>query len=401
MVAINRRSTTPVFRTITWISIVLCTSFLSFYIGIWIGIQTTSSSSSEDSVVHAPTFNNLYSDGDVQQKAEILAKHMVSSQLDDLCKGYNSSTDRDIQHTTSGSSNLFSKSIQHFAQGLVKVSKDDLMSTFDFGVPPNPNTKSYDALILYNKHDSLPSNKTISRAAQYKDPTQQTLPHISAKEATENCDTMNVVLTNNPGNTRQCLALVGGQYQSYHIQRWMRRRSDNKGMLDPSMPLILTSKGYTANGKQEFVPPKEKHVKAHQQKLLTYLTEIDSIKANLREILKKISIHNTVVVLTCNQGQSELLMNFACSANARGFDLSNLLVFPTDTETDELAKRMGLTTFYEEKLMASIPKKEAASYGDSVFTSVMFAKRKDDKTIQDDVHRFEGTVQILAYDDKV
>jgi len=29
------------------------------------------------------------------------------------------------------------------------------------------------------------------------------------------------------------------------------------------------------------------------------------------------------------------------------------------------------------------------------------AKRKDDKTIQDDVHRFEGTVQILAYDDKV
>ena len=29
------------------------------------------------------------------------------------------------------------------------------------------------------------------------------------------------------------------------------------------------------------------------------------------------------------------------------------------------------------------------------------AKRKDDKAIQDDVHRFEGTVQILAYDDKV
>ena len=154
----------------------------------------------------------------------------------------------------------------------------------------------------------------------------------------------------------------------------MRRRPDNKGKLDPSMPLKLTSKGYTANGKQEFVPPKEKHVKAHQQKLLTYLTEIDSIKANLREILKKISKQNTVVVLTCNQGQSELLMNFACSANARGFDLSNLLVFPTDRETDELAKRMGLTTFYEEKLMASIPKKEAASYGDSVFTSVMFAK---------------------------
>jgi len=67
-------------------------------------------------------------------------------------------------------------------------------------------------------------------------------------------------------------------------------------------------------------------------------------------------------------------MNFACSARARGFDLKNVLVFPSDLETKELAEGMGLMTFYEEKMMASVPKVEANVYGDSIFTSVMFAK---------------------------
>ena len=36
----------------------------------------------------------------------------------------------------------------------------------------------------------------------------------------------------------------------------------------------------------------------------------------------------TVIVMTCNRGQSELLMDFACSARARGLDLQNVVVFP-------------------------------------------------------------------------
>ena len=89
------------------------------------------------------------------------------------------------------------------------MAKDDLMQTFDFGVPPNPNTERMDALLLYNKKEALPSNESLAKAARYVDPTKP-LPKLSAKTATENCDAMNVVLLNNPGNTRQCLALVGG-----------------------------------------------------------------------------------------------------------------------------------------------------------------------------------------------
>ena len=369
-------SSPPLFRTFTWIFIVLCASFLSFYLGVWTGIQASSSSGGKTNNLYAP---NCLDDKDVQRRVEALAKEKVSSQLEDLCDQLSSARVNDkprkrepeAKYKWNGSY-IFSKSISHFAQGLARVSKNDLMQTFDFGVPPNANSDNMDALILYNKRTALPTDENVAKAARYEDPTKP-LPLLSAEEATENCDTMNVVLIDNPGNTRQCFALIGGQYQSYHIQRWMRRR-DGYGGLDKTQPLKLTSRAHTAAGRQEFFPPKDKHVKSHQQKLLTYLTEAPSMKERLKKLLEKIHRKKTVVVLTCNHGQSELLMNFACSARARGFDLQNVLVFPTDIETKELAEGVGLATFYEEKLMASIPKREASVYGDSVFTSVMFAK---------------------------
>jgi len=368
-------STQPLFRTVTWILIVLCSSFLSFYGGVWTGLQASSSSTNNSNIGAPTSFNNI-NDHEIQRRVEKLAEQKVNEQLDTLCKQLPKDDLSNIyqraEKVNERGSSLFTKSMSSYAKGLARVSKTDLMSEFDFGVPPNADSEGIDALILYNKHDSLPSNENIAKAVRYEDPTKP-LPFLPAKTATENCDTMNVVLMANPGNTRQCFAIVGSQYQSYHIQRWMRR-PDRQGSLNPSMPLKLTSRAWTASGRQEFFPPKEKHVKSHQKKLLTYLTEAPDIKVRLKSLLEKIHIKKTVVVLTCNHGQSELLMNFACSAHSRGFDLKNVLVFPTDLETKELAEGVGLTTFYEEKLMASIPKKAANVYGDSTFTSVMFAK---------------------------
>ena len=45
----------------------------------------------------------------------------------------------------------------------------------------------------------------------------------------------------------------------------------------------------TTRAKDQKMAKKARHKKNHQKKLLTYLTEIDSIEANLRGILKKIS----------------------------------------------------------------------------------------------------------------
>ncbi|KAL3779512.1 hypothetical protein HJC23_011148 [Cyclotella cryptica] len=286
------------------------------------------------------------------------------NKLDELCKAHLSKETIPKCDSNNEETTLLPRSLTHFATGLVRVAKDDLMSTIDFGVPPNPDTKGLDALIVYNVKDALPSGISNANSPE--------IPLLTATNATENCDTLNVVLTNNPGPTRQCLALVGSQYQSYHVQRYMRRDKHHSG-LNSKFPLELTSRGLTRNGKVEFPPPSPTDVLDHQESLRTYLNNADGIRKKLKETIDGMGV-KTVVVLTCNHGQSELLMNFVCSSRSRGFDLKNVLVFPTDIETKELAEGMGLTTFYEETIMASIPKGEAKFYGDIIFRKVMFAK---------------------------
>jgi hypothetical protein len=102
--------------------------------------------------------------------------------------------------------------------------------------------------------------------------------------------------------------------------------------------------------------------------------------------------------MTVNKGQSELLMNFVCSARSRGFDLKNLLLFPTDLFSKDLGYGLGLTSFYNEhvseklhihitlfictsiaqispyQLMKLLPSTEAREYGDRTFGLMMIAK---------------------------
>ena len=104
------------------------------------------------------------------------------------------------------------------------------------------------------------------------------------------------------------------------------------------------------SGYDELLLPTQSNLDMHRKILLTYLTNLKDILKELKSILEGIAVNNTVVVMTCNKGQSELLMNFVCSARARGFDAKNVLVFPTDFETKELAEGMGLATFYDEKV---------------------------------------------------
>ena len=77
-----------------------------------------------------------------------------------------------------------------------------------------PDTQGLDALMIYNTEKAMPTGTNAN---------SQDLPLLSATKATENCETMNVVFTNNPGPSKQCLALIGSQYQSYHVHRYMRR----------------------------------------------------------------------------------------------------------------------------------------------------------------------------------
>lgn len=243
----------------------------------------------------------------------------------------------------------FPQQMQRFANGMTRVKKDDLNKYFDFGNPMDPGkgTGEEDAIILYHNKKSLPNDKKLAYSAEYDDGNG--LPLTDPQTATENCDSMNVVFIGNPGNTRQCTAIVGN-FESYHIQRWMR--ANDKG-IDPSLPLEHKSRGIASNGRSNFYAPpfNNQYTKKHWSMLRTFLENVDSVLDELKPILKKVSRNNSVVILTCNHGQSALLVNFACSATRRGFDLGNILVFPSDLETKELAEGLGLTTYYDEKVI--------------------------------------------------
>ena len=255
----------------------------------------------------------------------------------------------------------FPDTMERFANGIARVNKDKLDEFFDFGNPIKKGQKgTEDALVLYHSKNAIPKDASVAHSVTFDDGNG--IPLLDIPTATENCDAMNVVFTANPGNTRQCTALIGN-YESYHIQRWMRVDTVKSTPIDPELPLQLVSRGYAARGKANFFAPpsdsKFSPVKRHWEQLKTFLQNVDDVLAELKPILQQVARNNAVVVMTVNMGQSSLLMNFACSARSRGFDLGNVLVFPTDIESKQLAEGLGLATFYDEKNTHAMPKGEA------------------------------------------
>ena len=211
-------------------------------------------------------------------------------------------------------------------------------------------------LLLYQTERALPT--------RYKEETVwntgDEIPYINAAEATENCDQMNVVLTKLPDSNPQCLAIMAN-YQSYHVQRWMKLPWDSKGGLDSTLPLRPVSRGDAGNGRKSYKPPRIEDIRATFDMLTVYLENLDDVLLQLKPIAEKVAKNNTIIVMTCNFGQSELLMNFVCTARARKFDLDNVLIFATDLETQKIAHSLGLATFFDEKVCSILSLSIAAS----------------------------------------
>jgi hypothetical protein len=99
-----------------------------------------------------------------------------------------------------------------------------------------------------------------------------------------------------------------------------------------------------------FQPPSDSKIKKHWKMLQNYFDSFEEKIGELKVVAEKVAVKNTIIVMTCNMGQSELLMNFVCNAKAKGLDISNILLFPTDQETKDLAEGLGLATFFDEKV---------------------------------------------------
>jgi membrane-anchored protein YejM (alkaline phosphatase superfamily) len=121
---------------------------------------------------------------------------------------------------------------------------------------------------------------------------------------------------------------------------------DRKVEVNAKHPLRPVSRLHGDHGLQQQIPDADS-IQQYSATLVTYLSSLNKVLAELKPIVKRIARDNTVIVMVCNHGQSELLMNFACSSHARGFNLQQVLVFATDLETKALAEGLGLTVFYD------------------------------------------------------
>jgi hypothetical protein len=322
------RSRSALFNPTQVLTVVIF-SIASFYCGTLMGWNACSSSQQQNG------------SASISQNCEEVCKQMVDK--------LNLNTPTEKCNTSPGTSKRFSPKLSRWAAGLVSINRKDLFDTYDFGVPMDPGGETSDVLMLYNEQKAMPNDRSLSRVAEYNGD----IPHTTAKEATENCDAMSVVFIKNPDSRRlgQCVALVGGQYQGYHVQRWQRLIGEGpKGKTDRSAPLRVTSRMTNGAGYDEFLLPKAGNLEKHQEIMKTYFNSVSKIRRDLGAILKKIAVNNSVVVMTVNKGQSELLMNFACSARARGFNIDNVIVFPTDIFSKELAEGLGLATYYSNEV---------------------------------------------------
>ena len=98
-----------------------------------------------------------------------------------------------------------------------------------------------------------------------------------------------------------------GQYQSFHIQKFMRLPEKVGEKLDQAVPLRLVNRGAQASGRLSAKPPRKDQTLTYWSTLKTYLDTLESVLEELKPIAEKVARQNTVIVMVCNHGQVRLL----------------------------------------------------------------------------------------------
>lgn len=174
---------------------------------------------------------------------------------------------------------------------MAHITRTAFAERFDLGVPidKTDGPQDRDLLMIYSKRAAMPDRM------QKKGGNEQFEFFESAEEATENCDHMHVLFHNRGGDKNLCLAIMPN-YQSFHIQNWMRM--PEKGPGDHSYPLRLVGRGMQWKGEDDFDPPKYlRQSKFTWPKLRVYLESLEYVLFNLKKIVNRIKYKNTVIVM--------------------------------------------------------------------------------------------------------
>lgn len=264
---------------------------------------------------------------------------------------------KDSQATSSAHHHSFPATIANFIVDFATVDRVKLNELLEIGVPfDQTRTGAEDALILYPSAKSRPSVKK---------------PRLTAEEATKNCQTVKMVLTE-PIQRDTCIALMP-QWESYTVHKFMRM--PKVGGIDPKQPLRYVSRSHNIKGQRTGVPDYKRNTEPSYKELVEYLGALDATVAELKPILQPIATpKKSVIVSVVNYGQALLFENFLCNAKAKGLDTSHILLFATDDKTYKLAKEYGVAVYYNAAIFGDLPEEAAKGYGDRTFTRMMMAK---------------------------
>lgn len=192
----------------------------------------------------------------------------------------------------------FPENVAAFAAGLGLVSRDQFAKRFDMGVPIDfPSQDNTQVLLMYGHESTLPTfDETVTQQSK----SNTGVPYIeNLEQAVENCDTMNVILTQQ--KEKQCFAFMG-QFKSYHIQKWMRLPEEH-GKLDHNLPLRFVNRGAQPNGRLSVKAPTKNETLQYWSSLSSYLPSLDQVLQELRPIAASVARKNTVIVMVCNFGE--------------------------------------------------------------------------------------------------
>lgn len=242
------------------------------------------------------------------------------------------------------------------AEGLGRVGRDDFFGAFPFGMPLDPKDKN-DVLMLYHQDSQISAQNTM----------------MTVSEAVKDCDIVKVVLAAQQ-DPRTCIAVaIGQQRESYHIHKFTRRHHHGENKDDDEWDFVSR---YEAALLQN--PPKPVTTRESLHLMQNYLSIQDTVLDELGPLAEKVaSAHKnkTVVIMVCNAGHLELLVNFCCAARAIGMDLStSILLFATDARTKAVADQLKLVSYYNKQLFAAIPSDDNIEYGTKQYAHVMMSK---------------------------
>lgn len=265
-----------------------------------------------------------------------------------------------------------------FLAGSARVDLDEFLGGFDLNVPLSFNGKSRledvrQVTFLYPQRSSSSPNSSLEDI--------NTMPFLSVRNATANCRSVYHFSTNLGAiasrNSKSCVAIVR-QTDSFNLQKW-NRAPYAKG---PYRGFYRQSRYDHPTDHSALLSriPQPEDAQASLKVLRDYLDSLQDALGLLRPVAEQVAnagsalTKGTIVVIVCNFGLSELLINFVCTANKTGFDLSKILLFATDPETHDLAVGLGIASFYHEPTFASIPKEASIVYGDGRYARIMMSK---------------------------